>query len=499
MTINEYLDIALDGVNNFLDPAVNYRGVFQFNYKALREASKISNNRNLLDDYFTTYYFDKVYRMFPNFKDIPLIFSNYHKEDGYGRRLIIDTNDVVNSLFSQISGFWAEVSDDRTDEENRRVIRDTIRTYLKQARDCLNNGNDSEYYDMFYQRYLEYYQNTSIKLPFNQYMQSIVTILCDKFLPNLNAFYNTFNKDIDINKIRTMVDLEKFDFIMAHQLLMMSQATDSVLNMYHKSLTSVYRYIEAIDMYMEQVDPSYKISMNSYDIVGRQIPNYNYGNLKRTFNELVTKYPQFQIINLRRGNINFDTRDANAIEDYKERISKILEDSTLSASWEILPQGDSDREYLGRKKSSSVPTLEDLEAKLSKGQQRLVDCKMFLDGTDYLKTVRGINNFDGYIGYIYGSGLVVFEKFYKKYETRIPVDEAATYVMTFDNFVEMSKRTKTEIMDYIKDNGEDVRRIYHGKEWREKVNTVIEIGDLTILDHWKEQRVLKKTKKSNED
>ena len=220
MTINEYLDIALDGVNNFLDPAVNYRGVFQFNYKALREASKISNNRNLLDDYFTTYYFDKVYRMFPNFKDIPLIFSNHHKEDGYGRRLIIDTNDVVNSLFSQISGFWAEVSDDRTDEENRRVIRDTIRTYLKQARDCLNNGNDSEYYDMFYQRYLEYYQNTSIKLPFNQYMQSIVTILCDKFLPNLNAFYNTFNKDIDINKIGTMVDLEKFDFIMAHQLLM---------------------------------------------------------------------------------------------------------------------------------------------------------------------------------------------------------------------------------------------------------------------------------------
>ena len=496
MTINEFLDIALDGVNNIFDPAVNYKGGYQFNYKALREASKISEDgRNYIEGYFDKYYFEKVHQIFPNFLEIPLIFSNTYKEDGYGRCLRVSTNDVVASLFFSVTGIFPSISDERTEEENRITVRDTIRDYLKKSRDCISKGKDSEYYDLLYNNYLKFNESGMYNMTFDQYLAKMTNVICDGLLANLRKFYSTFDKDIDIHKIATMVDLEKFNFIMSHQLLMMSQAADELLNIYHNSLTNVYRYIEAVDLYIKEIDPGYRISLTSYDVVGNAIPNYNYHKLKKDFNKLVTKYPQFQLINLDTQSINFDPRDVEAIESYKAMMAKMLDDKVLSTSWEIIPSGhdNSNNNPSGTKSDKKPLSPESLEIRLSKGQQRLVNCKMFLDGTKYYKTVRGINNFDGYIGYIYDNGIVVFEKFYKDYETRTPVDEGATYVMTFENFVEMSQKTKTEIMEYIKTSGDGVRRIYHSSEWQEKVSAVITTGALSTLDNWKENKKLKKT------
>ena len=504
MEINEYLDMVLDGVNNYFDPAVNYKGEYQFNYKVLKEASKVTEDgTNLIEEYFKKYFFDKAHDIFPNFRDIPLIFNNTYKKDGYGRCLRISNNDIVASLFFSITGVYPKISDDKTDEENRKAIRDRIREYLRNSRDCINKGKNSEHYNFFYNNYLSF-NKQGYNFTFDQYMNKMTNLICDGFFANLIRFYNTFNKDIDINKIHEMVDIEKFDFIMAHQLIILSQVASEVVDTYHNSLASVYKYIEAIDLYIKEVDPNYRISLTSYDVVGNPIPNYNYHKLKKEFNEIVTKYPQFQVISVDSNSINFDPKDVDEIEKYKSMIAKVFEDNVLSASWELIPDGNGNRV---NSYSSNVQhrgsSIDNIEARLTKGQQRLVNCKMFLDSTDYLKTIRGINNFDGYIGYIYSSGIVVFEKFYKKYETRIPVDEGATYVMTFDNFVDMSQKTKAEIMDYIKNNGEDVRRIYHSGEWQDKVSTVIRTGDLSVLDKWKENKVLKKSifseKNSNEN
>ena len=45
--------------------------------------------------------------------------------------------------------------------------------------------------------------------------------------------------------------------------------------------------------------------------------------------------------------------------------------------------------------------------------------------------------------------------------------------MTFNNFVEMSKKTKTDIMAYIKNGGTDVRRVYHTNKWIDKMIAII--------------------------
>ncbi len=45
--------------------------------------------------------------------------------------------------------------------------------------------------------------------------------------------------------------------------------------------------------------------------------------------------------------------------------------------------------------------------------------------------------------------------------------------MNFNNFVQMSKLTKTDIMSYIKSGGTDVRRVYHTNKWVDKMISII--------------------------
>ena len=97
----------------------------------------------------------------------------------------------------------------------------------------------------------------------------------------------------------------------------------------------------------------------------------------------------------------------------------------------------------------------------------------FLDHTNYLYKMTGKDNFEGYVGYIYENGTVIFEKFYKNKNTVEPAKSNATYVMTFNNFVQMSKLTKTDIMEYIKLGGTDVKRIYHTLTWCDRIMQII--------------------------
>ena len=73
---------------------------------------------------------------------------------------------------------------------------------------------------------------------------------------------------------------------------------------------------------------------------------------------------------------------------------------------------------------------------------------------------------------MYPNGLVVFEIFYDKNGSI--VQSGATYIMNYKNFVEFSKLTKTEIMDYIKNtDNPDVRRIYHKGRWADNLNVAL--------------------------
>ena len=100
--------------------------------------------------------------------------------------------------------------------------------------------------------------------------------------------------------------------------------------------------------------------------------------------------------------------------------------------------------------------------------ERIFDEKQhfFEENKPYL-IIRGKNAFDGYIGYIYSNAKIVLERFYdNKGKTRL--SSSAIYIMDVKEFVELSQKSKTEII-----KNDLCKRITHHKGWEEKALKVV--------------------------
>lgn len=143
--------------------------------------------------------------------------------------------------------------------------------------------------------------------------------------------------------------------------------------------------------------------------------------------------------------------------------------------WEILPQGNNNikKQEEKQKAYKNIRTIGGLKAskdEIDIQKQKLLEDKIaFFSNTNPILKIKGTNKMLGYYGYVYRNGNVIFEKYYKDEEYYTPTDNEAIYVMNIDNFMELSKLSKSEIMEYIKTDSSKVKRIYHSKTWKERV------------------------------
>lgn len=119
----------------------------------------------------------------------------------------------------------------------------------------------------------------------------------------------------------------------------------------------------------------------------------------------------------------------------------------------------------------------------------------------------GINTFTGYFAQFYENGVVILDKLYtyrkdkKGTEAMVPAGDEAIYVMNYREFAELSKSTKMELIQEITEyDNKDVRRIYHSKTWKEKVDSYINgkgYGelDLSFISMLSNELVLENEKK----
>ena len=182
----------------------------------------------------------------------------------------------------------------------------------------------------------------------------------------------------------------------------------------------------------------------------------------------------------------FETR----FNERLERDKKKLRLEVAATDWEIIRAGTIDREredmlriiddmnYQRRK--NKPKTLDEIEKQQQEKLKLLMDKWEFFDQSNYIVTIKGTNQMSGYIGYIYPNGTVVFEQFFEEKKEREPVIYKAIYVMDILNFIKMSSLSKTEIMEYIKKSqDESVKRVYHSKNWKEKIIQIIKANTLT--------------------
>ena len=95
--------------------------------------------------------------------------------------------------------------------------------------------------------------------------------------------------------------------------------------------------------------------------------------------------------------------------------------------------------------------------------------------TDYYKTLKikkikiGINSFEGYIGICLEDGTVILDKFFENIRTGKIADDEAVYITTEEEFEKVTKLSKTECINQIKQGKIKAKHKYHRGNWEDNL------------------------------
>lgn len=289
------------------------------------------------------------------------------------------------------------------------------------------------------------------------------------------AMSNIINSKLEINLDEFF---ELFDTPTLY--LIIAKVSLDLAFFYHKNynigpmycVTEIRDYVFYI---LDKLGKDYNPSIKIYNNDTKEIEKYDFNNLKYELNDYLNYYPkcfdQLSDEEIEQNNIK-TVEDLDAYYEKKEK----NEVDTLFASWEFIKKGEAGS--LNEKVKRSKPINRNNPEKEEKAREEYnkalaaaEERSEFLLNTDYSYNIIGINNFDGYEGYIYKDGTVLLEHVYSDSLTKTPcLDAGATYIMNIYNFVEFSKKSKTEIMEYIsKMENPEVRRKYHSKNWKNNI------------------------------
>lgn len=171
------------------------------------------------------------------------------------------------------------------------------------------------------------------------------------------------------------------------------------------------------------------------------------------------------------------------IEEVNSYMETYLKD--LSATWDFLPPDDVEvfPPGPGPGPGGKKPlTEEELEALNKRIIDLYMEKKEFYGSTNPMFRVRGKKTFDGYIGYIYPNGKVVLDKFFDNVEKGIIAYGSAVYIMNLDDFYELSRYSKSELM-----RDKMCERFVHVGDWKERVTREINSGKANTRDDVKKK------------
>ena len=243
--------------------------------------------------------------------------------------------------------------------------------------------------------------------------------------------------------------------------------------------------------YLKEHKEEYEKSKNKKIIIHKDKEGRDFEYTIEDFIEVFEKFYKENMSNKRMLDKNSDCLGKGFSEFdkmFNERVERDKNKASLevaASDWEILRAGtiDEEREKIRRRiddlsmQRRHQRREENLKNLLKQEEEKINNLMKkweFFDSSNYIVTIKGINEMEGYIGYIYPNGTVLFEQFFDDKKNNEPAFYKAIYVMDILNFINMSSLSKTEIMDYIKHNPDgNVKRIYHTKHWTEKAKKII--------------------------
>lgn len=490
------IENIMGNFEDIFNPKVTYDGYFVISSYDFIVSSKYSKGLNLVREELYKQYLSYIYPNHQNFIDsvnISLLFYSSSK-NGYGREFTpasdLFIKDYISSLFKT----------SLKEPENLEIIaednKNFLREILKNIKAILNEKMNLEDNSILFNAYLKS-KNLVIKnlkdqsnnsksirekLTINSilsneknlkfYILSRLKEQATSILLHYDNIVKRMNKPLDMSKFNNLFDYDTLYLRLAKVFLNTSR--DS-LKEGHELPTVVlflYKYYNAL-----KVLKNYHFVIDASDILydDEKRKKYSTRDFIRDFERFILPIedPEIRYYQIMEKENDIDYYDLNNVYKKLEYLKALEDARIIAAEWDFIPKGENITpriQSLGsRQHRTSKELSEEREKRLEKVLQRL----QFLDNTPYIYKSIGKNKFDGYIAYMYSNGYIIFEKFYENQDTLNPSKNNATYVMNIDNFVEMSKLSKPEIIKYIKAGNTDVMRKNHTSSWEANMLSII--------------------------
>ena len=468
-----------DGISEIFNPAVAYQGNYAFSADVFSMVSKKQNGKNLVEEYYEKKFYSQIRTILNKMKftNNPRLFVVSDLAGNYGRELKMSIELFIIEFAHILTGSSIEFSGN--DETIKDEAVQFFRNYRKQLSEIQNGNINSENESINLHLKTDYQLNEEHRkkvmgrdyrpISYQRYLE-VKKDYITNFIVGLRYLVPMFDKPIKLEELQECLDLEKFYLAMAKQLIDVTHTTLKSDNAVHNSFVYVEKYIMAVKALREK--GTYSVSINTISLDGRNI-KYSVDDAVREYNEIKVAHPEFSVYHFEAD--GRDYRDMDTVRDFTSEMEEYIESKKLEASWNFIRNGKKEITPVDEDTVIRLKNKKTDKKKVTREEklQAITDRMGFLDHTNYVYKMTGKDQFEGYIGYIYSNGVVVFEKFYKSIDNHEPSTSNATYVMNFNNFVQMSKLTKTDIMAYIKNGGTDVRRVYHTNKWVDKMIAII--------------------------
>ena len=154
------------------------------------------------------------------------------------------------------------------------------------------------------------------------------------------------------------------------------------------------------------------------------------------------------------------------------------------AGWELVPEGKLPKTVKQEGTPRTITMTEkDVDVLRQVGRQK----QEFYESTPYMARVIGLEQYRGYVGYIYPNGQVLLDREFNE-DAPSSAKGNAIYNMKVRDFEALSRMDKTTLR-----NNPRVGRIYHSKHWEEKAREVID-RQADLLDHEEAVQLIKRLK-----
>ena len=499
MSIKEYFDI-----NELFHPSMFYTGevamgntISSMDIFSLNSKTKSGKSRYL--DFLEREYYGPLAKVLNSVSLAHLttpVLSLSHTEEGtrstkFSFKAFVQAK--INGSFNseKHNSEYLALGDKPTQEEVIKFLKKIQRDDRKIYEDVITKGKLSPYFMPVVDLYNEYILDTRQTIPFIQFITGIISG-AEKTTQAADDLGVFFDKTINVEGLISCFDYDKLCLMAAYSIMEGCKIVELAYNSVHNPAIYITKYMEAVEAIRQKV-PKYNCAIKVYDEKKGQVRLCDIDEVLDEFRALLARHPEFRRFHISLDRIyellemygydeefiaNFDlqTKDAEIVIDILQQIER---HKSLLASWNIIPKGKKDRP-----EPLPVPTDSRISLPEQEKIRRMIISKSYLENSSYLFRLEGINEFEGYQGYLYPNGTVIFEKYYDNIKTKKVASGSATYVMKLDNFVEVSKLTKTEIISKI-NNGEieGVSRIFHREDmerWKADVERAITGSDYTV-------------------